>query len=172
MPALISRRLLALSGLCATLGAPSTFAQKAPAFTLGKLRIEQPWSRATPRSAPVAGGYLKITNAGDTSDKLISGETSISGKFSVHEMAMEGGVMKMRPLAQGLEIKPGASVELKPGGYHVMFEELKGGLSEGQKFKATLVFEKAGRVEVEFAVMGMGATAPAAQSGQGGHHHH
>ena len=68
--------------------------------------------------------------------------------------------MKMRPLARGLEIKPGESVELRPGGYHLMFEQLKGGLAEGQKFKAALTFEKAGKVEVEFAVMGMGAMSP------------
>ena len=138
----------------------------------GKLKIEQPWSRATPRGAPVAGGYLKITNTGEASDRLLSGETTIAARFSVHEMAMEAGVMKMRPLAGGLEIKPGATVELKPGGYHVIFEELKGGLSEGQKFKAVLTFEKAGKVQVEFAVGGMGATAPGAASAGGGHHHH
>ena len=145
----------------------------AQTVTVGKIRIDQPWSRATPRAAPVAAGYLKITNAGDAADRLLSGETAIAGRFSVHEMALEGGVMKMRPLARGLEIKPGESVELRPGGYHLMFEQLKGGLAEGQKFKAALTFEKAGKVEVEFAVMGMGAMSPGGPADHsGGHHHH
>ena len=137
-------------------------AQPAPEYTLGGLKISQPWSRATPRSAPVAAGYLKITNTGADPDRLVSVVTTIAGKPSIHEMAMDNGVMKMRALPAGLEIRPGASVELKPGGFHLMFEDLKGGLTEGQKFSATLVFEKAGKIDVDFAVMGMGAMAPAA----------
>jgi copper(I)-binding protein len=167
----VSRRALVMMCLATALAAGESLAQTSPSFIVGKIRIEQPWSRATPRSAPVAGGYLKITNTGEEPDRLVSGESLISRKFSVHEMAMDGGVMKMRPLAAGLEIKPGASVELKPGGFHLMFEELKGGLTEGQKFKATLVFEKAGKVEVEFAVMSMGANAPGMQMDHGAHHH-
>ena len=140
--------------------------------SLGSLMIEDAWSRATPRSAPVAGGYLKITNTGATADRLLGGQSTISGAFSVHEMAMDGGVMKMRPLANGLEIKPGASVELKPGAYHIMFDQLKAGLVEGQAFRATLTFEKAGKVDVDFAVMGMGATSAGAQHNHGGGHQH
>jgi copper(I)-binding protein len=85
-------------------------------------------------------------------------------------MAMDGGVMKMRE-TKGLEIKPGQTVELKPGGYHVMFMDLKSGLKEGQTVKGTLVFEKAGKIEVEFKVGPVGGGAPAAGSG-GGHSHH
>lgn len=145
---------------------------QAQTTSIGSLKIENAWSRATPRSAPVAGGYLKITNTGSAPDRLIGGQSSISGRFSIHEMAMDGGVMKMRPLANGLEIRPGASVELKPGGYHIMFEQLKGGLTEGQAFKATLMFEKAGKVELDFSILGMGATsANAASNGSGGHQH-
>ena len=150
-----------------TLFAFAAPAQTAGEYTLGALKIAQPWSRATPRSAPVAAGYLKITNTGAEADRLVSLVTSIAGKPSIHEMAMDNGVMKMRPLAAGLEIGPGKSVELKPGGFHLMFEDLKGGLTEGQKFRATLAFEKAGKIEVEFAVMGMGASAPAMD-----HRHH
>lgn len=144
------------------LSAAMARAQSKPEFTLGALTIAQPWSRATPKSAPVAGGYLKITNTGSETDRLVSGQSAISGRFSVHEMTMENGVMKMRPLAGGLEIKPGASVELKPGGYHIMFEELKAGLTEGQPFKVVLTFEKAGKIEVDFSVQAMGAVTPAA----------
>ena len=103
-----STTLFAGLGLALSLAA-TAIAQNAPTFMAGKLKIEQPWSRATPRGAPVAGGYLKITNTGEASDRLLSGETTIAARFSVHEMAMEAGVMKMRPLAGGLEIKPGAT---------------------------------------------------------------
>jgi len=73
-------------------------------------------------------------------------------------MKMSGGVMTMRPVADSLEIRPGATLELKPGGYHIMFSQLRHGLSEGDKVKATLTFEKAGKVEIEFAVGGLAAT--------------
>ena len=68
--------------------------------------------------------------------------------------------MKMRPVDGGLEVKPGASVELKPGGYHIMFLGLKHGLKEGERFKAQLEFAKGGKTEVEFVVRGIGATTP------------
>ena len=83
----------------------------------------------------------------------------VAGKFEVHEMAMVDNVMKMRELPKGLEIAPGKSVELKPGSFHVMFIDLNGTLKEGDKVKGTLKFEKAGTVEVEYAVRAMGAQA-------------
>ena len=83
-------------------------------------------------------------------------------------MAMEGGVMTMRPVDGGLEIKPGESVELKPGSFHVMLMGLKQPLEKGQRIKGTLDFEKAGKVEIEYTVEAIGAT-PAAK--KGGHHH-
>jgi copper(I)-binding protein len=170
---MIHRRHYLAAGLaivfCAMACNAPAFAQDAAA-TLGSLKIVQPWSRATPKSAPVAGGYLTIVNTGAQSDRLIGGSSAIAGKFSVHEMSMEAGVMRMRPVTGGLEIKPGASVELKPSGYHIMFEDLKGGLTEGQSFKATLNFEKAGKVEVDFSVASIGAAAPAAAM-EHGHQH-
>ncbi len=166
------RKLSRVLSLALALSAPvAARAQGPAAVTLGALRIEQPWSRATPRAAPVAGGYLKITNTGAEPDRLVSVATPVAGKPSIHEMTMDGGVMKMRPLAAGLAIGAGASVELKPGGYHLMFEDLKGGLTEGQTFRATLVFEKAGRIDVEFAVLGMGATSGAAAPAAAGMDH-
>ena len=77
-------------------------------------------------------------------------------------MKMDGSVMKMRPLADGLEIKPGQTVELNPGGYHVMFVGLKKQLMQGDHFKATLEFAKAGKVDVDFSVAGIGARPVAA----------
>jgi len=131
-----------------------------PAFThdykAGSIEIKHPWSRATPRGSEVAGGFMKLINTGTESDRLIGGSTAAAGKFEIHESAMEGGVMKMRPLPKGLEIKPGQTVELKPGSYHLMFVGLKEPFEKGKRVKGTLQFEKAGTVEVEYAVEAVG----------------
>ncbi len=138
--------------------------------TIGTLTISASWARATPKGAAVGGGYMTITNSGATSDRLIGGTSDISRRFEMHEMSVDKGVMKMRELAQGLEIKPGEKVEFKPGGYHVMLMGLKQQLVQGQTFKATLQFEKAGKVEVTFAIEGLGAqsSGPAAGHAPGG----
>jgi periplasmic copper chaperone A len=138
-----------VSGLAAT--------AQAEDVTAGSLKISAPWARATPKGASVGGGYMKITNTGSVADRLIGGVSDASSRFELHEMSMDNGVMKMRPLATGIEIKPGQTIEFKPGSYHVMFVGLKGGLEQGQHVKATLEFEKAGKVGVDFIVEGLGA---------------
>jgi len=140
-------------------------------FTIGGLKISSPWARATPKGAAVGGGYMAITNSGNAPDRLIGGSTDIARSFEVHEMTMDGGVMKMRPVAGGIEIKPGQTVTLAPNGYHVMFIGLKEPLKQGSHFKATLEFAKAGKVDVDFVVEGIGAMAPGsdhAMPGMGG----
>lgn len=131
-------------------------------YSAGPLKIEQPWTRATPAGAKVAGGYVAVTNTGSASDRLLGGSSEIAGKVEIHEMAVNNGVMTMRGLPEGVELKPGAKLELKPGGYHIMFMDLKRQLKEGEKIKGTLTFEKAGAVPVEFSVQSVGARAPAA----------
>ena len=147
--------------LSAALAASPAFAHD---YTVGSLKIDHPWARATPKGASVGGGYMKITNNGTAPDRLVGGSTDISNSFEVHEMTMDGGVMKMRPVAGGIEIKPGETVTLDPGGYHVMLIGLKDQLKQGSRFKATLEFAKAGKVDVDFAVAGIGA-----QSADGDH---
>lgn len=137
----------------------------APA-TQGAIRLEQPWTRATPGGASVAGGYVKITNAGSTPDRLVGGAFTIAKRFEIHEMATIDGVMKMRHLPQGIALAPGESVELKPGSYHMMLMELTGPIKAGDRIKGTLVFEKAGKMEVELVA------APAGASKPGGHMQH
>jgi periplasmic copper chaperone A len=122
----------------------------------GALTIEQPWSRATPGGARIGGGYLRITNAGPQSDRLIGGTIPGASRGEVHEMSMDGDIMRMKPVDGGLEIKPGATVELKPGGHHLMFMDLKEPLKEGERLKGTLVFERAGKVEVDYEVRPIG----------------
>jgi len=139
-------------------------------YKAGSLDISNPWSRATPKGASVAAGYMTIKNNGSTPDRLVEGSSDVASKFEVHEMKMENGVAKMRPV-KGLEIKPGETVELKPGGLHVMFVGLKKPLSAGEHFKATLVFEKAGPVSVDYDVLAMGSQPSGGTPGMKMHGH-
>jgi periplasmic copper chaperone A len=128
-------------------------------FKLGDLTVTSPWTRATPGGAKIAGGYLKITNNGTSADRFVGTKSDVSDRVEVHEMSMSDGVMKMRPLPNGLEIKPGETVELKSGGYHLMFMDLKQPLKQGDTLKATLKFEKAGSLDVNFNVNALGAAS-------------
>lgn len=130
-------------------------------YKAGSIEIGHPWSRATPKGAQVAGGFMTLKNTGATADRLVGGSSPAAGRFEVHEMTMDQGVMKMREVKGGLELKPGQTVELKPGSYHVMFMELKTPFEKDKPVKGTLKFEKAGTVEVEFQVEAVGAPASA-----------
>lgn len=146
-------------------------------YTAGALKIGHPWSRATPNGAKVAGGYLTVTNTGAEPDTLTGGTFAESGSVELHTMSMEGGVMKMAPVEGGLVIKPGETVKLAPGGYHLMFLGLKDQLKKGTRVKGTLTFTKAGSVPVEFAVESIAAKAPGGEAGgmtmdHGGGHQH
>ncbi len=123
--------------------------------TVGDLKIEQPYARATVPGAPVAGGYMTITNTGSQPDRLIGGSARFAAKVEIHEMKMQGDIMRMREVAGGLEIPANGSVGLEPGGYHVMFIKLREQLQEGEKRTVTLMFEKAGKVDLPFAVKRM-----------------
>lgn len=135
-------------------------------YTQGDLKIEHPWARATPAGAKVAGGFMTITNTGKETDRLVAASAGVAGHMEVHEMRMEGDVMRMRELADGLPIEPGKSVKLAPGGYHIMFMELKEPLKQGAKVPVTLTFAKAGSLTVEMQVDAMGAR----DSGHGHQH--
>lgn len=154
-------RILSLAALSAVMFAAPARAEDIKA---GDLVISQAWARATPGGAKVAGGYLTIENKGTAPDKLIGVSADIAGKADVHEMAMDNGVMKMRPLDKGLTIEPGKTVKFAPGSYHLMFQELKAPLKQGDKVPVTLEFEKAGKVTVSLDVQGVGAQAPGAGS--------
>src|SRR5207244_96276 len=106
-------------------------------------------------------------------DRLVGGSTEVAARFEMHNQVVEKGVAKMRPMGNGIEIKPGATVEFKPGGLHVMLVGLKEPLRQGQRVKGTLVFEKAGKVDVEFPVEALGASrAPVDHSGHGAQQGH
>jgi len=139
------------------LGTPA----RAEEVKAGDLVITQAWTRATPKGAKIGGGYLTIENKGTAPDRLIGGSAEIAGSVQVHEMSMDDGVMKMRPLDKGLAIEPGKVVKLAPGGYHLMMMDLKSPLKQGDRLPITLEFEKAGKVQVSFEVAGVGAQGPA-----------
>ncbi len=139
----------------------ATFATGASAQTAGNLQIEQPFSRATPNGAKVGGGYMTIINKGNAADTLVSVSSPAADHVEIHEMSMQGSVMKMQELPKGLPIDAGKTVALAPGGYHLMMMGLKAPLKEGDKVPVTLTFEKAGKVDVTLDVRGVGAQAPA-----------
>jgi hypothetical protein len=134
---------------------------------VGPLKLTTPWARATPKGATVGGGYLTIINTGNAADRLVGGASEISSRFEIHEMSMDKGVMKMREVTAGVEIKPGQTIRFEPSGYHIMFIGLKQQLKEGEHIKATLQFERAGNASVEFVVQGIGARSSGSAS-QGG----
>jgi copper(I)-binding protein len=129
-------------------------------YKLGAIEIGHPWSRATPPTAESGGGFLAITNTGTTPDRLIAVKSPAADKVEIHEMKMDGNIMRMREVEKGIEIPPGATVELKPGGFHVMFMGLRAPFARDAKVPLTLVFEKAGSIDVELMVQAMGAQPP------------
>ncbi|MDE2579144.1 MAG: copper chaperone PCu(A)C [Hyphomicrobiales bacterium] len=126
------------------------------AASAGDIALEHVWARATPPAAPVGGAYLTIRNNGASADKLVGATADAADHVEIHEMKMENGVMKMRQI-QGLDIPAHGAVQLKPGGYHLMFEGLKRPLKVGEAVKGSVTFEKGGSMPVEFKVEAMGA---------------
>ncbi len=126
----------------------------------GSISVEQAWSRATPSGAKVAAGYVTIKNNGDEPDRLVSASADFAAETQIHQMSMAGGVMKMRPVPEGIVIPPKSSVVLQPSGYHLMFMDFTKPLKQGDSFPAKLNFEHEGSVAVTFQVLGMGAQGP------------
>lgn len=158
------RTTKATPGMRMVQAAPSP--AQAATVKAGDLAIEVPWLRATPNGAKVAGGYVRITNTGTQADTLKAASVPFAEKADIHSMSMEGGVMRMASVPGGLAIRPDETVELKPGGYHLMFEGLTAALKAGDTVSGTLTFERAGTVPVTFSVAPIGALGPGMQ-----HHH-
>jgi len=137
-------------------GGLATSSALAQDITAKGFAITHAFTRATPPGAKVAGAFMTIENQGKVGDRLLGASSPVAGLVEIHEMAMAGGMMTMRPV-QGIELKPGAKVDLAPGGYHVMLEDLKQPLKQGETIPLTLRFEKAGSVELKIPVEGMGA---------------
>lgn len=126
------------------------------------INVSAPWSRATVRGASVGVGFLTIANTGKEPDKLLGATSPLAEKVEIHETRAEGGIMTMRALPKGIDIKPGATLVLKPGSYHLMLIGLKSVLLPGEIVHLTLSFSKAGPIDVDLPVEGFGATGPSA----------
>jgi copper(I)-binding protein len=146
----------------------SAMPAQAADYDIGPIHIVQPWARATPKGASSGAAYMTITNNGNASDRVSCVLSDASAECQIHSMTVEGGVMKMRPVEGGLEIKPGQTVTLKPSGFHFMLVNLKHPLERGKEVKATLKFEKAGTIDVECPIAAIGTSAPGAPAGGGG----
>ena len=167
--------LLRLVALLAAIVSPLSAA--AQDFTIGAIRVAQVWSPQPPEGSRVAGAYLTITNTGKEPDTLVGGTAAVAGRVEVHEMALDKGVMRMRELKPGLVVKPGETVVLKPGSFHLMLMDIKDRPPAGQTFAGTLVFEKAGTLSITYKVEPFGTRVPgdggqAAKSGHKGSAHH
>jgi len=118
----------------------------------GDLEISGAWARAMLPGQPTGGAYLTIANKGKAADKLVGASSPTAQKVEIHTMTMKDNVMVMRPVEGGLEIPAGETVELKPGGFHVMFMGVKEAFKEGGAVPVTLEFEHAGKVEIQVPV--------------------
>lgn len=125
-------------------------------YTVGQLKIDHPWARATPGPVKTGAVYFSVTALSDTSDKLIAVSTPRAAKAEMHTQMMDGDVMKMRPVT-AIEVNPGEPTVLKPGGLHIMLVGLTAPLREKDRFPMTLTFEKAGKIEVQVLVEAVGA---------------
>jgi periplasmic copper chaperone A len=135
-------------------------------YTVGSLTLRDPYSRETPPGARTAAGYLTIENSGDTDDRLVSVTCRCSEAAEIHSMKMEGGVMRMRQLPDGIAVPAKGSTALESGGNHLMFINIKQPFKAGAKIAATLTFEHAGSVDAEFTV------DPLMGKGRSGHKMH
>lgn len=125
--------------------------------------VSQAWSRATPKGAKVAAGYLAIENRGAQPDRLLSASSAAAAKVEIHQMGLQDGVMTMRPLDDGLTIPPDGTVTLAPGSDHIMFVGLAAPFEEGQHIPVSLTFERSGKIDTTFEVGPLGAKGPRLQ---------
>lgn len=118
----------------------------------GDLSIANAWTRQTAPRQANGGGFMTIANRAKRADRLVGGSSPVAAKVEIHTMSMDGGIMRMRPLPDGLAVPAGGRVELKPGGYHIMLIGLKAPLRLGTQVPVTLRFQHGGSVTVQLKV--------------------
>lgn len=136
--------------LAAALLASASTAALAHDYKAGALRIDHPWAR--PAASGNSAAYMTIVNNGGKADRLLGVQSAAAGKAEIHETVRDGDIMRMRPLPDGLELPPGGTVELKPGGAHIMMLGIASELKEGSVAPMTLRFRDAGEVHVELKI--------------------
>jgi copper(I)-binding protein len=135
------------------------------------VKIENAWARATPGMAKNGGAYLTVVNAGKSRDRLVAATADIAKRVEVHTHINDNGIMRMRQV-DGIDLPAGGTIQMKPGGYHVMLIGLHKPLKKGERFPVTLVFEKAGEVKTSVEVRSVGAMGGGMKhdmKGHGGH---
>jgi len=137
---------------------------------LAQVSIDQPWMRATPPGAKVAGGFMTVVNKGASPDRLVGAASPVAERVELHVHVHEAGVMKMKQVP-GLDIPADGKFVLKPGGAHLMFFDVKRPIKQGETIPVMLTFEKAGEMKVEYPVAGLGAMGPAGAGQAGGMKH-
>jgi copper(I)-binding protein len=139
----LSRKLVLLLGLSAL-----CTAALAHEFKVGDIQIIHPNARPTVAQQTSGAAYFGLNNTGKTDDRLIKVESSVAKSVEMHNMEMSGDVMKMREV-EGIDLKAGSQLEMKRGGgYHIMLNGLNQALKAGDRFPMTLIFAKAGKVDV------------------------
>lgn len=159
--------LIALCGLLLSVGQ-----SRADEMKHNGIMIEDAWARATAGPAKAGAAYLTFANKGHETDRLIDVKSSLAKRTEIHNHVMEGSVMKMVHVEGGVEVTPGSPTVFQPGGLHVMFMGLVKPFIEGEKLPLTVVFEKAGEIEIEFVVQGVGAKKPMEGMHDGHNHKH
>lgn len=147
--------LMAFCGLFLSVAQP-----QADGMKHSGVMAESAWARATAGPAKAGAAYLTLMNAGHETDRLVDVKSDLAKRTEIHNHLMEGSVMKMAKVEGGVEVVPGSPTVFQPGGLHVMFMGLKKPFVEGEKLPLTLVFEKAGEMQIEFVVQGVGAKQP------------
>lgn len=167
MPHNLHRRTIARGALAAFVIMPLLLPSPAAAveYELGSLQITQPWARATPKGAASGAAYMTVKNTGSKAVRLRCVSSDAAAKCQIHEMSMDGGVMRMRPVEGGLEIKPGQTITFKPGGFHMMLTGLKAPLQEGKMLEATMEGDGGATAQVEFPIGPVGAPGPGGAAG-------
>ena len=137
-------------------------------FQLGSLTIKDPWSRATSSHQMSGVVYVKIINSGNDADRLIKVESNRSKKATLHDMILDGDIIKMHSIKNGIEIPANSEVELEPGAKHIMLMGLKTKLDRGQTVGIALHFQHAGLIEIKALVFGAGSRGPKRENIKGG----
>ena len=144
---------------------PAALAAEPQAYKLGDLEISGGFARATLPNAPVGGGFLTITNHGATDDRLVSAASPLAGEVQLHDMSMDGSVMKMTELPDGVPLPAGKTVSFSPDGLHIMFMHLASRFIQGKTVPVTLTFARAGRIDIELPIGGIAAKAAPGAAG-------
>lgn len=149
----MTRRIIPAAVLLTAMTAAAALAQSS-----APVEAQNAWARATPPGASTGAVYVTLT--APSGDRLTAASSPVAATTGLHEMHMDGTIMRMNPVPGGLDLPPGKPVTLRPGGYHLMLEGLKAPLRQGQKVPVHLTFQKAPPLDISAQVAAIGAAGP------------